>query len=125
INFRETFAGGGGFNHADHRAVGIALLDASRDAANRWIFPGAGGEPWSGVRFALFAGSPSATHAVDVTGAPLDAGVASLGEHAEYLRGLSEGTVGKEHEAFLRSTAEAAGPLLGVEAAVIFEMVEL
>ena len=26
-------------NQADHRAVGIATLDAARDAANRWIFP--------------------------------------------------------------------------------------
>ena len=26
-------------NQADHRAVGVAVLDASRDAGNRWIFP--------------------------------------------------------------------------------------
>ena len=44
INFRETF-GMPGFNHADHRATGIALIDAVRDAANRWLFVGAGGEP--------------------------------------------------------------------------------
>lgn len=41
INFRESF-GMPGFNHADHRATGIALIDAARDAGNRWLFVGAG-----------------------------------------------------------------------------------
>ena len=124
LNHRETF-GPGGLNHADHRAVGVALIDATRDAANRWIFPGAGGEPWSGVRFALFAASPRAGHAVDVTGAPLDAGVASLGAHAAYLEGLPDGTFGKDHEPFLRGMASQTGPQLGVESAVAFELLEL
>ena len=30
---------GGMTNQADHRAVGLAALDAARDAGNRWIFP--------------------------------------------------------------------------------------
>ena len=38
INFRETF-GGANLNQADHIAVGKALLDAVRDAGNRWVFP--------------------------------------------------------------------------------------
>ncbi len=124
INFRDFF-GFGGFNHIDHRVVGTALLDAARDAGNRWVFPGAGGAPWSGVRFAIFGGSPNPTHAVDVTGAPLDAGVASLAEHAVYLDALPDGTVGKDPDAFLRGTARETGPLLGVEAAVAFELVPL
>ena len=40
-------------NQADHRAVGVAVLDAARDAGNRWIFPellDEGYEPWAGVR---------------------------------------------------------------------------
>src|SRR5262245_46579592 len=37
INFRESW-GGPSWNHADHRAVGRALLDAVRDAANPWVF---------------------------------------------------------------------------------------
>lgn len=37
INFRETW-GTPGLNHADHRNTGVALLDAVRDAANRWVF---------------------------------------------------------------------------------------
>ncbi|MBV9279265.1 MAG: PIG-L family deacetylase, partial [Chloroflexi bacterium] len=66
-------------NMADHRAVGLAVLDASRDAGNRWIFPelaADGLEPWNGVRLVCFSGSPRPTHSVDVTD-HLDRGVAS------------------------------------------------
>lgn len=123
INFREHF-GGPGFNHADHRATGIALLDATRDAANRWLFVGAGGEPWSGVRFALFGASPQATHAVDVT-ASIDRGVASLEAHRAYLDGLPPGTAGTDPDAFLRGMAAQTGPRLGVELATAFELIPL
>jgi LmbE family N-acetylglucosaminyl deacetylase len=112
----------GGFNHADHRAVGIALVDATRDAANRWVFTGAGGDPWSGVRFALFGGSPDATHFVDVTGT-IDRGVASLREHAVYLDNLAEGTVGKDADPFLRAMAAGAGAQCGVDYAATFELI--
>ena len=49
INFRDSW-GGPSWNHADHRAVGRALLDAVRDSANPWVFPDAG-TPWPNVRF--------------------------------------------------------------------------
>jgi LmbE family N-acetylglucosaminyl deacetylase len=122
INFREAWPAG--FNHADHRAVGIAMIDAARDAGNRWLFPGVGGDPWSGVRFALFAASPGSAHAVDVTDT-IDAGVASLRAHQTYLDALPEGTAGKDPEPFLRGIARGAGEALGVEAAVVFELVAL
>ncbi len=91
-NHREIF-GPGIFNMADHRVVGLAVLDAVRDAANRWVFTdltdadGGQLEPWGGVRFTAISGSPQATHAVDITDS-LDAGVASLQAHAAYLDGL-------------------------------------
>ncbi|MCU0275038.1 MAG: PIG-L family deacetylase [Acidimicrobiales bacterium] len=122
INFREAWPAG--FNHADHRAVGIAMIDAARDAGNRWLFPGVGGDPWSGVRLALFAASPQAAHAVDVTDT-IDAGVASLRAHQTYLDALPDGTAGKDPEPFLRGMAQGAGAALGVEAAVTFEVVVL
>jgi LmbE family N-acetylglucosaminyl deacetylase len=122
INYREGWPSG--FNHADHRAVGVALMDAARDAGNRWLWPGAGGPPWNGVRFALFSGSPQETHGVDVTDT-LAAGVASLAEHRLYLDALPEGTTGKDPEPFLRAIASASGPRLGVAAAVTFELVPL
>lgn len=122
INFRETW-GMPSLNHADHRATGIALLDAVRDAANRWVFVGAGGDPWAGVRFAIFSGSPAAAHGTDVTDT-VDRGVASLREHRAYLDALDpDGT--EDPTAFLRVNAEAAGPRLGVAAAATFELVPL
>ncbi len=121
INFRETW-GRPSINHADHRATGVALLDAVRDAANRWVFVGAGGDAWNGVRFALFSGSPQATHGTDVT-ATLDRGIASLREHAAYLAALDPSGEGGDPTAFLRENAEAAGPRLGVAAAATFELI--
>lgn len=120
INFADRWPGG--FNHADHRAVGIALIDATRDAANRWVFPGAGGEPWSGVRFALFGGSSDATHGVDVTDT-IDAGIASLRAHQTYLDALGDAE-GTDPE-FLREWAAGAGPALGVTYATTFELISL
>ncbi len=113
----------GGLNHADHRATGVALLDAARDAANRWLFTDAG-EPWSGVRFALFGGSPDATHAVDVT-ASLAAGIRSLEAHRTYLDALPAGTIGTDPESFLGGMARSAGPAQGVEAATSFELINV
>jgi LmbE family N-acetylglucosaminyl deacetylase len=79
-----------GLNQADHRVAGLATLDALRDAGNRWVFPellGEGLEPWS-VRWLLMAGDPRPTHGVDVTGEPLERGIASLEAHAQYLAGI-------------------------------------
>ncbi len=55
INYHLTFSGGT-LNMADHRWTGLAVLDAARDAGNRWIFPellkdGLG--PWDGVRMVI------------------------------------------------------------------------
>lgn len=116
INYRDSW-GGGSWNHADHRAVGVALLDAVRDAANPWVFPERG-EPWAGVRFVAFNGSPAPTHAVDVTGT-IDAGIASLECHRTYLDHLDTPT---DADAFLRGIAAATGPGLGVDLAVAFEV---
>lgn len=123
INFRETF-GFPGLNHADHRNTGIALLDAVRDAANRWVFVGAGGEAWDGVRFAIFGGSPQPTHATDIT-ETLHRGVASLEAHRVYLDALPAGTGGTDPGAFLRTMAAENGPRLGVELATTFELIPL
>jgi LmbE family N-acetylglucosaminyl deacetylase len=116
INFRDSW-GGPSWNHVDHRAVGVALLDAVRDAANPWVFADRG-EPWDGVRLVAFNASPNATHAVDVTDT-IDAGVASLACHRTYLENLDEPT---DPDTFIRENAQAAGPRLGVTCAAIFEV---
>ncbi len=108
-------------NMADHRNVGLAVLDGSRDAANRWIFPelaDEGLEPWSGVKLVCFNGSSQPTHGVDITDS-IDKGIASLREHAAYIRGL-----GGEFDvdAFLRNGAEHAGARLGCRYAITFEV---
>lgn len=87
LNFDLTWGDAGGVNHADHRAVGLALLDACRDAANRWLLPDLG-DPWQGTRAAYIAGGEAAaTHFVDV-GTTIEAGIASLAEHRAYIEGL-------------------------------------
>ncbi|HEX2173642.1 MAG TPA: PIG-L family deacetylase, partial [Dehalococcoidia bacterium] len=58
----------GTLNQADHRAVGLAALDAGRDAGNRWIFPelqAEGLEPWGRTRW-VFVSESLATHACAV-----------------------------------------------------------
>ena len=117
INHRESW-GGPSWNHADHRAVGRSLLDAARDAGNRWLVPDAG-EPWSGVQFVAFSGSPESTHAVDV-GHHIDAGIASLACHELYLDALDEPT---DPDSFLRGSARSVGERFGCEYATAFEII--
>jgi LmbE family N-acetylglucosaminyl deacetylase len=114
----------GALNMADHRAVGEAVLDAARDAGNRWIFTeliDAGLEPWNGVRFVAVAGSPGSAHAVDVSD-HIDAGVASLLEHEAYIKGL-----GREFDpnSFLKDNASWAGAEMGVDYATRFEIINV
>ena len=120
-NFRDTW-GGQNLNQADHIAVGKAVVDAVRDAGNRWIFPeqlADGLEPWGGVRAVWAFGSPGGRHAVDVTDT-FDVGVASLEAHAAYIAGL-----GWEHfdpREFLEGFARPTGQRLGVPMAARFEV---
>jgi LmbE family N-acetylglucosaminyl deacetylase len=79
-----------GLNQADHRVAGLAALDALRDAGNRWVFPELleeNLEPWK-TRWLLVSGDSRPTHGVDVTGAALERGIASLEAHREYLAGI-------------------------------------
>ena len=111
-------------NMADHRWVTLAVLDAARDAGNRWIFPellAEGLELWPGVRMVCLNESPEATHAVDVT-AFLDQGIASLLEHRTYLEHLSTHT---DPATFLRHNAAEVGARCGCQYAVSFEVIRL
>lgn len=121
-NFRDTF-GGRNLNQADHIATGRAVLDAVRDAGNRWIFreqleqDGLG--TWNGVREVWAAGSPDSQHAVDTT-ETFDAGVASLEAHRAYIDGL--GWADFDAREFLEGLARAVGQRLGVAFAAPFEV---
>jgi LmbE family N-acetylglucosaminyl deacetylase len=122
INHRDSW-GPGTWNHVDHRSVGVALLDAVRDAANPWVFPelrAEGLDAWTGAKFVAFGASTLPTHYVDVTDT-IDRGVASLREHRVYLEGL--GDAGGDPDAMLRNWAAGAGAEVGVEYAATFEVV--
>jgi len=120
-NHRLLFPSGK-LNMADHRWAGLGVLDAARDAGNRWIFPELleeGYEPWDGIRSVLTGGSGSPTHGVDVTDS-LPRGIASLKEHKRYIEGLS---FDFDPEEFLTWGAAAAGERLGVDYGVMFEVI--
>ncbi|ALE72099.1 GlcNAc-PI de-N-acetylase [Pseudonocardia sp. EC080625-04] len=121
-NHRESWdADGAAPNHADHVAVGRAVIDAVRDAANRWLFPEAG-ERWDGVRGVAVAASPRARHAVDISG-HLDAAVASLEAHRAYLAALDGDMAGS---GVLREwAAGVATRFPGASAATTFEYLEV
>jgi LmbE family N-acetylglucosaminyl deacetylase len=122
ISFRQGFYGGGaGWNHADHRVVGEALVDAVRDAGNRWVFPellAEGHEPWGDTRFVLAASSSRSEHFVDISDS-IDVGMASLRAHAAYFEVL--GGVAAT-EAFLRENAARVGAEVGVAHALPVEL---
>ena len=125
VNHRDSYPGGG-FNMADHRVTGLAVLDAVRDAANRWVFTDLvddGLPPWSGVRWVAMSGSPQSSHAVDIT-ASFERGVASLAAHRRYLAALGDGPMA-DPEAFLRAMAEQTAEQFGGRLATSFELIPM
>lgn len=109
-------------NQADHRNVALALLDAAKDAGNRWIHPAlleAGLEPHAGVRATMLMGSSEPTDAVDVTDT-LEVGVRSLEAHRVYLEGLGRDFSPRE---FLFESTRGPGAAIGVRNAVAFELI--
>lgn len=83
---------GWGLNHVDHRAAGLAVVDAIRDADNPWIFTELLREenlqPWS-TNWLMVAGAEP-DHLIDVSGTPLRQAISSLSAHAAYLEELSD-----------------------------------
>jgi LmbE family N-acetylglucosaminyl deacetylase len=116
MNFDLTWGDSPAVNHADHRAVGLATLDACRDAANRWLFT-EDGEPWSGIKSAYVAAASEPTHFVDVT-ETIEVGVASLKEHRAYIDGLGTDF---DPDDFLRNAAGFGGMVAGTEYAVLLK----
>jgi len=123
-SFRETWPGGM-LNQADHVATGRAVVDAARDAGNRWLFPELeqdGLAPWNGVRTVLALGSPVATHAIDVTDG-FEAGVGSLEAHQQYLAAL--GPDAPQPRQMLTDMLGGVGEQVGVQYAVPTEVLRL
>ena len=113
-----------GLASADHRAVGLAVVDAARDASNRWVFADqltGGLEPWNGIQMVCLTNVSNPTHGVDVTNF-IEKGIASLREHRVYLDNLNEAT---DPSDMLRSQAEERGKLLGCQYAVAFQVISI
>jgi LmbE family N-acetylglucosaminyl deacetylase len=113
MSFDLTWGENGPVNHADHRAVGLAVLDACRDAANEWVFRDLE-LPRSAIKDAYVATAGDPSHFVDVTDS-IDAGIASLREHGAYLGGLGGDF---DPDEFLRNMAGYVGMAAGCEYAV-------
>ena len=113
MSFDLTWGEDGPVNHADHRAVGLAVLDACRDAANEWVFPELALPP-ARIKDAYVVATGNPSHFVDV-GATMEAGVASLREHRAYLAGLGGDF---DPDEFLRDMAGYVGMAADCEYAV-------
>ncbi|MEJ2866986.1 PIG-L deacetylase family protein [Actinomycetospora sp. OC33-EN08] len=105
MNHHEQWDGGG-WNSADHRAVGRAAIDAVSDAGTRWIFPDDGAAHQ--VRHLAVAASPAPTHEVDVTGF-VETAVASLACHRRYLAALDDAPVEDQARAVVEQMVGGAG----------------
>jgi LmbE family N-acetylglucosaminyl deacetylase len=113
MNFDLTWGEEGPANHSDHRAVGLAVLDACRDAANEWVFPELGPRRDS-IKHAYVASTGTPTHFVDVTSS-IEAGIASLKAHKAYIDGLGGDF---DPDTFLRDMAGYVGLGAGCDYAV-------
>ena len=79
-----------GLNQADHRVAGLAAVDARSRRRQPLGLPRAARRRTGAVVAAVAArpGDRRPTHGVDVTGEPLERGIASLEAHREYLAGI-------------------------------------
>jgi LmbE family N-acetylglucosaminyl deacetylase len=120
LNHHEHWRGVA-WNTPDHRIVGTAALDAAADAANRWLHPEDGLDPWEGVRWQAVAGSPYPTHAIDAS-AGLERGVQAVMAHSTYIQELTDEDSETYVRNFLRRNMTEAGTRFGCELAVSFQV---
>lgn len=106
-----------GLNHADHRATGIATVDAIRDADNPWLFRellvDEGLEAWS-TRWLLVTGT-APTHVIGLSRESVEKGIASLEAHEVYLAALPDHVPPRE---MITQITAGAGAAAGVECAL-------
>lgn len=108
-------------NQADHRAFGLAVLDAVRDASARWIFPdllNEGLEPWRDLKQVYVAATGDRDLVLEVSPKSVDLAVQSLRAHESYIGQL-------DADRWVRSRAREIGRLSGHEYAVNFRVIEI
>lgn len=112
----------GNLNQSDHRVAGLAALDATRDAANRWshreLLDVEGYEPHK-ADLMLVAAPSQPTHVVEVDDAAIDAAVTSLSHHEAYLADLPDHPRPAD---FIPEILRSASQLADVEAGVSFRV---
>ncbi|WP_413542780.1 PIG-L deacetylase family protein [Citricoccus nitrophenolicus] len=115
----------GGLNQADHRAAGMAVVDAVRDADNPWVFrelaEDEGLQKWH-TSALLVAGHERPTHATPVDQVAVDAAVASLSRHEAYLQHV---TGHPRPEDFIPEILREGGVYAGTDYAVTFRVYDL
>jgi LmbE family N-acetylglucosaminyl deacetylase len=108
-------------NQADHRAFGLAVLDAVRDAASRWIFRellNEGLEPWRGVQDVYVAATGDRDAVVSVSAEAVDRAVQALSAHESYIGDL-------DADSWVRVRAREVGQEVGCEYGVGFRVIEI
>lgn len=112
-----------GLNHVDHRATGIATIDAIRDADNPWLFTdlaAAGLAAWKANRLLVTGSEP--TNAIELSSEDVAKGVASLEAHTVYLEALSDHP---EPEKMITDICTSAGEEAGVEYALPVQVIDM
>jgi LmbE family N-acetylglucosaminyl deacetylase len=115
---------GWGLNHVDHRAAGLAMVDAIRDADNPWVFrdlvTDEGLEAWA-TRWLLVTGAEP-THAIALSADSVEKGIASLRAHEVYLAALPEHPEPRE---MITGIVEQGGEAAGVERALTVRAIRM
>ncbi|MDN6529890.1 MAG: PIG-L family deacetylase [Brevibacterium sp.] len=112
-----------GLNHVDHRAAGIATIDAIRDADNPWVFTDLkddGLEAWKAEK--LLVNGADATHAVVLEDEHVDRAVRSLDAHRVYLEALPDHPVPSD---MIPGITSEAGTRAGVKHARPGEVLDI
>lgn len=122
LNWDEKAAWG--LNQADHRAAGLATLDAVRDADNPWVFrellDEENLEPWGVTRLIVNGVEPD--YAIELTEANIKAAVESLRCHEQYLSALGDHPDPKD---MITGMTAAAGQAAGVDHALGIKLYEM
>lgn len=122
LNWDEKAAWG--LNQADHRAAGLATLDAIRDADNPWVFRELLDEenlaPWGVTRLIVNGVEPD--YAIELTEANIKAAVESLRCHEQYLSALGDHPDPKD---MITGMTAAAGQAAGVDHALGIKLYEM
>ena len=109
-----------GLDHADHRAVGLATIDAVRDASNQWLYTEQLNNtitPWE-TSTLLLTGTQS-SHYLEVSETAVEKAVASLAAHEQYLADIEDHPSPKD---FIPEMLAEQGQAAGVSYAMTFQV---